>query len=149
MDISKIYDQLKIDEGTRNVVYVDTTGNPTAGTGHKLVGTELTDYPVGSTVPDEVIEAWFVADVARAIDAAEKVPAIPFYAQPDAVQDSLVNMVYNMGPGGVEGFPHFLACLRAHDYAGAAHELETSLWAQQVGARANRIIEAIRGAVAV
>lgn len=146
MDILKVYAQLEIDEGRRSVVYMDTTGNPTCGIGHKLVGTELADYPVGSTVPDEVIEQWFQQDVARAIEAAEKAPGIPFYGQPDGVQDSLINMVYNMGPGGVEGFPHFLTCLKAHDYIGAARELETSFWAKQVGDRATRIIAIILSA---
>jgi lysozyme len=148
MDIADVYRQIATDEGTSLVVYLDTEGNPTAGIGHELTPDEIAEYPVGSAITQDQCEAWYQADVAAAITGCEQAPAIPFYGQPDAVQDSLVNMCFNMGPERLSGFTDFLAYIGEHNYAAAAEDLlNNTLWAKQLPARAARIAAAIGGLV--
>jgi lysozyme len=53
----------------------------------------------------------------------------------------LVNMLFNLGRPRLSKFKNFNAKLVEGDYAGAAPEGLDSLWARQVGARANRLME--------
>jgi lysozyme len=130
-------------------VYLDTEGNPTAGIGHELTQEEISEYPVGSAITPDQCESWYQADVAAAITGCEQAPSIPFYGQPDAVQDSLVNMCFNMGPERLSGFTDFLAYIGEHNYAAAAADLlNNTLWAKQLPARASRIAAAIGSAAA-
>ena len=43
----KLYDHIKLREGYKNVVYLDTLGKPTGGIGHLLLPEEKKLYPVG------------------------------------------------------------------------------------------------------
>jgi lysozyme len=149
MDISAVYQELESDEGRSLVVYLDTEGNPTAGIGHELTQEERVQFPPGSAITEEQCDAWFQADIAAAITGCEQSPEIPFYGQPDAVQDSLVNMCFNMGPESLSGFTGFLGYLRERNYRAAADDLlNNTLWATQLPARAARSAAAIESAAA-
>ena len=60
---------------------------------------------------------------------------------PGEVQEVLVNMLFNLGRPRLTKFKNFNAKLLEGDWAGAAPEGLDSLWARQVGARANRLME--------
>ena len=64
--------------------------------------------------------------------------------QPLVVQGVLVNMSFNMGAAGAEQFHHMLADVQAGNYEQAAADMGQSLWAKQVGERAERLIEQMR-----
>lgn len=144
MDRKRIEDQLAIDEGRKNEVYLDTLGFMTVGIGHKI--TPLDGLHAGDEINDERIDALFGVDLDAAINYVEKYIPSSYNGQPEAVQEALINMCFNLGIGGLMKFPHFLADLAAKDYEAAAHELETSLWYRQVGSRAERIVAAVRAA---
>jgi lysozyme len=63
---------------------------------------------------------------------------------PEAVQEVLANLCFNLGLAGLLGFRQTLALLQAGRYAEAAAELLRSKWAGQVGARAERLAQRLR-----
>ena len=67
-----------------------------------------------------------------------------FSALPLAAREAVLEMVYNLGPGGVLGFRKMRAALEAGDFERAADEVLDSLWARQTPARAKRVAEALR-----
>jgi lysozyme len=144
MDRKRLEDQLAIDEGRKNEVYRDTLGFLTVGIGHKV--TPVDNLHDNDQVSDERIDALFSADLDAAITYVEKYIPSSYNDQPEAVQEALINMCFNLGIGNLMKFPHFLADLAARNYEAAAHELETSLWYRQVGDRAKRIVTAVRSA---
>jgi len=149
MDRKRLEAQLVEDEGKRLIVYKDSLGFPTVGIGHLV--TKADGLFVGDTISDERCDALFQADLDNTIKfiQAYHQTLMAYEGQPDTVQEAIVNMCFNLGIKGLLGFPHFLADLAAKNYEAAAHELETSLWSKQVGARAARIVSVIRQAGAL
>ena len=74
MDINKLREQLKIDEGVKYEVYDDHLGYKTFGIGH-LVKTTDEEYgaPVGTPVSEERVNSVFDKDVETYIDESKKV----------------------------------------------------------------------------
>lgn len=136
---------LRRDEGLRLRAYPDplTGGSPwTIGYGH----TGLDVHP-GLVWTVDQAEAALRADVAKAerlLDAYA-----PWWrGLAPARQDVLLNMTFNLGWGdgqhGLSSFKRTLSKIRRGDYAGAAANMLASLWARQVGARADRLAEMMR-----
>ena len=134
--------ELTRDEGVSFAVYVDTTGNPTVGIGHNLNAGPLP----GQTYPmtQAQVDALFAKDVAGTV--AKLDAYLPWWRTLDDVrQRVLINMCFNLGIGrpgagtGLLGFPNTLALIKSGDYSSAASAMLKSLWARQVGARANRL----------
>lgn len=132
---------LKRDEGVVLTAYPDplTHADPwTIGVGH--TGPEVHK---GLVWTQEQAEAALIADVAKH-DAA-LFAAIPWAATLDPVRkDVLRNMAFNMGVKGLLGFVNTLNLVRSGDYANAAANMLKSIWARQVGARANRLADMMR-----
>ena len=68
-----------------------------------------------------------------------------FFALPEAAQDVLVNMGYQLGVSGLLGFKRFLSALQAGKFEDAYHEMMQSRWAQQTPNRARELADIIRG----
>jgi len=127
--IVNLTDQLIRDEGLRLHPYTDTVGKITIG-----VGRNLTD--VGITAA----EAQMLLSNDIAVASARLEDAFPWASGLDYVRRSaLINMAFNMGIGGLSKFPKFLAAMQAADWKAARNEMLNSLWASQVGARAQRL----------
>jgi lysozyme len=62
----------------------------------------------------------------------------------DGRQRALINMVFNMGTGGILKWPMFLSQLQSGNYEAAAATIKNSLWYTQVGNRAARIANLIQ-----
>jgi lysozyme len=60
-------------------------------------------------------------------------------------RDALTEMCFNMGEGNLKKFKNMIAAIEALDMDRAAEEALDSRWAQQVGQRANRLAEKLRG----
>ena len=131
-------------------VYVDTTGHPTAGVGHKLTAAERKLYPVGTEVPADVRQRWFEKDVGIAIEDAS---IILGPNAPDEVFSIVVNMAFNLGRTKLMKFAGLRSAIAAGDYARAADEMEWTNadtktthtpWFKQTGGRAKRLIARMR-----
>ena len=122
-------DSLKRDEGRRPKPYQDTQGVWTVGYGHNLSG----GPPLSEAAMTQILE-----DDLLLVDTACR--ALPvWYALSPARQGVLLNMAFNLGFDGLLRFQQMHAALRAGDYERAAREMLDSRWAQQVGARADRL----------
>jgi lysozyme len=53
-------------------------------------------------------------------------------------------MAFNLGIAGLQRFTKFLAALEQKDYETAATEMLDSVWAEQVGRRAQRLAAQMR-----
>jgi len=126
--------QLKVDEGVRLSPYTDTVGKLTIGVGHNL-----DDKPLPMPVVDLLLE--HDIDDAEA-DAKRLIPA--FDALSDARKAVVVNMAFNIGYDRLAGFRGMLRAIASADFETAAVEMLDSKWAAQVGARAQRLAEAMR-----
>lgn len=123
-------------------MYLDSLGIPTGGIGHKILPCD--NLKVGDAISDALIDQWFSDDLSHAITHCEIIfPDLMSY--PEAIQECLVNMTFNLGANGLAGkFPKFCAAIKAKDWQEAVHQLQGTLWQKQVGARADRIIAALQ-----
>jgi lysozyme len=134
--------QLKTDEGVRHTVYRDTLGNLTVGIGHLILPSD--NIPEGSTISVERVADLFQHDLDTAIAGASMVfPA--FVMLPEALQECIVNMLFNLGMTRFCTFKKFIAAVNIGDYWEAANQLRDSKWYQQVGPRAQRIVATVQG----
>ena len=71
-----VWTELKNDltaaEGRETRVYRDSLGYPTGGIGHRLIGDELDEFPLGTDVSDEQIDVWYLADEKAVRDSIAK-----------------------------------------------------------------------------
>lgn len=142
MNREAIYEQLKIDEGVVYEIYEDHLGYPTFGVGHLVLDTDPEHgQPVGTPVSEERVRECFEKDLDTAITECVILYEGAWEGFPGEVQEVLVNMLFNLGRPRLSKFKNFNAKLIEGDYAGAAPEGLDSLWARQVGARANRLME--------
>jgi lysozyme len=142
MNREAIYRQLKIDEGVVYEIYNDHLGYATFGVGHLVLDTDPEfGQDVGTPVSEERVRECFEKDLDTAISECKVLYEESWEGFPSEVQEVLVNMLFNLGRPRLSKFKNFNTKLIEGDYAGAAPEGLDSLWARQVGARANRLME--------
>lgn len=129
LDIQKMVDELKRDEGFKGLVYTCTAGKQTIG-----YGQNIEDNPI----PEYIAEAWLNHDI-REIE--ERLCDFEWFApMPDARQRVIVNMAFNLGLNGMLGFKKMIAAIKIGDYEQAGEEMINSRWYVQVGDRAKRLV---------
>ena len=127
--ISNLTDQLIRDEALALYPYTDSAGKITIG-----VGRNLSDDGISLSEAKQFL----VSDIANA--AAELEKNFPWVVGLDEVRHgALLNMTFNLGIGRLAKFEKFLAAMRSGDWAMAKREMLDSLWAAQVGGRAQRL----------
>lgn len=122
-------------EGFRGRPYECTAGALTIGYGFNLDAWPLTEAECLTILEGRMRRVQ--TDLANRLSY--------FRALPEAAQDVLVNMAYQMGVGGLVGFKRLLAALQAGKFEDAYHEMIQSHWAQQTPARARELADVIRG----
>ena len=144
MDINKLREQLKIDEGVKYEVYLDHLGYSTFGIGHLVKATdEEYGAPAGTPVSEERVNSVFDKDVNTYIDEAKKVFG-NLEDMPQEAQQVIINMCFNMGAPRLSQFKKFIKAIHDEDWATASVEMLDSRWAKQVGIRANRLSDRIK-----
>jgi len=127
--ITCLEDQLRRDEGERLKIYQDTMGKWTIG-----IGRNLSDVGIS---PNEAA-LMLANDIKAATVALES--QFPWTVGLEPIRKAvLLNMTFNMGIAGLAEFRQFLSKVQAGDYAGASQDMLQSLWAKQVGPRAQRL----------
>lgn len=133
MNIDSLKSRLILDEGKRNRFYLDTKGIPTIGIGHNL------NIPIS----DRAIDIIFEDDLNEVFKNLDE--SLPWWRNLDDVrQEALADMCFNLGIEKLLGFAHTLSAWKNGDYPMAADFLKDSLWAKQVGARAQRIYHMVK-----
>lgn len=121
-------EQLEQDEDRRPRVYTDSVGKLTVG-----VGRNISDRPFS----DDEIDLMLANDIAM---VRLELSHFAWYAELDEVRRGVVeNMAFNLGTGKLLHFPHLIAALACKDWPTAAAEMKDSVWAKQVGSRAQRL----------
>ena len=142
MNREAVFEQLKIEEGVVYEIYEDHLGYATFGVGHLVLESDPEHgEPVGTPVSEERVRECFEKDLQTAIDECVVLYKEAWETFPSEVQEVLVNMLFNLGRPRLTKFKNFNAKLIEGDYAGAAPEGLDSLWARQVGNRAERLME--------
>lgn len=125
--LNKLKNILKVEEGYRQFPYLDTVGKTTIG-----YGFNLTDVGLSKAECDYILANRLVNIENQIVNRYEP------YLNLDMVRKCvLLDMAYNLGTEGLMLFHDMLACLNAKNYTGAAEAMLSSLWAKQVGHRAN------------
>ena len=142
MNREAVFEQLKIDEGVEYEIYNDHLGYPTFGVGHLIIESdEEYGQPVGTGVTEERVKECFESDLDTAIGECHHLYGEgDFGSLPDEVQQSLVNMMFNMGRTRLSKFKNFNAAIAEGDWKRAAVEGRDSLWYRQVTNRAERLM---------
>ena len=142
MNRESVFEQLKIDEGVVYEIYEDHLGYATFGVGHLVLESDPEHgQEIGTPVTEERVRECFERDLNIAIDECITLYGDDWEGFPGEVQEVLVNMLFNLGRPRLSKFKNFNAKLIEGDYAGAAPDGLDSLWARQVGPRANRLME--------
>ena len=127
MDIDKLIAQLKVHEGVRSKVYLDTEGIETIGVGRNLRDRGLSDDEIELILANDIRD--FQEEVERAFS---------WWSDLDDVrQRVVVDMAFNMGLGSLSKFVNTLSHIENGRYEEAGVEMLDSKWARQVGDRAN------------
>lgn len=129
-NLPRLRQQLQRHEGFRSKPYRCSADKLTIG-----YGRNLEDKGVSESEASEMLSN----DIEDALLDARKLAG--FHRLNGPRQSALVNMVFNMGLGRVQGFRKMLAALAAEDYGRAADEMLDSRWAAQVGNRAIELSE--------
>ena len=144
MNVEKLREQLKIDEGCVYKIYNDHLGYATFGIGHLVRESDPENgSPLGTEVSeDRVIEA-FDADVEIVLsDCSTLYP--DFEDLPEEAQQIIANMMFNLGRPRLSKFVGMKRGVDEKDWNSAADEMVDSRWYRQVGARADRLVNRMR-----
>ena len=141
MDINKLKETLKIDEGVVYEIYNDHLGYPTFGIGHLVLeGEPEHGLSVGTPVTEERVDECFERDVEYVLNDC-RVLHEDFDNYPEEVKQIIANMMFNMGRTRLSKFNKHNAALREGDWKTAAIEGRDSRWYNQVTNRAERLMK--------
>jgi len=134
--------QIKEHEGFVPRVYKDSLGKRTIGYGHLCVEPEQWDDDKEYT--KEELELVFQKDFEEALKNAEHL--IGERNINNTAKEVIIEMVFQLGIGGVGKFKNMWKALDREDYGEASFQMMDSLWAKQTPNRAKKLAEKMRGA---
>ena len=138
----ELKEQIKEHEGFVPRTYKDSLGKRTIGFGHLCVEPEQWDDDKEYT--REELERVFDNDFEEALKNAESLIgeiSINFIAK-----QVIIEMVFQLGIGGVGKFKKMWSALDSEDYGEASFQMMDSLWAKQTPKRAEKLSQKMRSA---
>ena len=138
----ELKEQIKEHEGFVPRTYKDSLGKRTIGFGHLCVEPEQWDDDKEYT--REELERVFDKDFDEALKNAESLigqRSINFIAK-----QVIIEMVFQLGIGGVGKFKKMWSALDSEDYGEASFQMRDSLWAKQTPNRAEKLSQKMRSA---
>jgi len=136
MPFEELKERIKKHEGYRVDVYKCSEGFDTGGYGHKIIE--------GEEIPTTE-EGWsklFEQDFQTACEGADNI--IGDYDIDTTAKEVVIEMVYQMGEGGVSKFKGMLSALKEARYTDASDEMIDSLWYRQTPNRASELALTMR-----
>ena len=141
MNLEKLKDELRFEEGYRDELYLDSRGFKTIGIGHLIKSYD--NFVQGKKYPRKVIEKIFNYDVkictqdaynlCKDLDIKEEAVLI------------IAHMCFQLGRTKTAKFVKMFEALKNKDYITAGFEMEDSLWAKKhTPARAMRLSEQMK-----
>ena len=144
MDVEKLREQLKIDEGCVYEIYNDHLGYPTFGIGHLVRESDPENgSPIGTKVSEDRVADAFDDDIEIVLSDCN-ILYPDFGDLPEEAQQIIANMMFNLGRPRLSKFVGMKRGVDAKDWNSAADEMVDSRWYRQVGARAERLVNRMR-----
>ena len=134
MNRERIREQLILHEGLRLEPYRCTSDKLTIG-----VGRNLDDRGISEVTAMQMLDE----DIDIVYEELQKVFE-DFTDMPEIVQESLVDLAFNMGTPTLLHFKAAVRALKAQQWGTAADEILDSRYARQVGQRAQTVADNIR-----
>lgn len=120
---------LKLHEGVRLKPYTDSVGKLTIGSGRNLDDKGITQEESDYLLSNDISAAWL-----------SLVSRLECFSRLDTVRQAvLLDMAVNLGTDGLLKFRKTLVLVAGGKYREAATEMLDSVWARQVGRRAERL----------
>ena len=140
-NLEQLKERIKIHEGFCDTVYKDTLGKRTIGYGHLCTDNE--EWEDGKTYTIEYLNDVFEGDFNEAVRQTEQL--IGNLVLHKEANEIIIEMVFQLGMGGVSKFKKMWAALENQDYAEASAQMLDSKWAKQTKNRAEHLAEIMRG----
>ena len=141
MDIDKLREELKIDEGVKYEIYLDHLSLPTCGVGHLIKDTDPeSGLPVGTKIEEERVNELFDEDIQVTIQEC-KYLYNDFDDLPEEAQRVIANMMFNLGRPRLSRFLKMKQHVDNRDFSSASEEMKNSKWYTQVTNRAQRLCD--------
>lgn len=136
----ELKEEIKLHEGFVPRTYADSLGKRTIGYGHLCVEPEQWDDDKEYT--KEELNVVFEKDFNEALKNAEHL--IGERSINDTAKEVIIEMVFQLGIGGVGKFKKLWSALDREDYGEASFQMLDSLWAKQTPARAGKLAGKMR-----
>jgi len=142
----ELIEQIKQDEGYRELPYLDSQGILTVGYGHNLTAKPLNleqmmfFFSLGTHTERMT---FFSALLGQDVESVAKTlrASLPWvFDKPRNVRDGLISMAFQMGVSGLLKFTTSLSMIENNNMQAAARNLKKSLWYSQTPNRAWRVI---------
>ena len=144
MNVEKLREQLKIDEGCVYEIYNDHLGYPTFGIGHLVRSDDPENgSPVGTKVSEDRVTDAFDDDIEIVLSDCKTLYP-DFEDLPEEAQQIIANMMFNLGRPRLSKFVGMKRGVDTKNWNEAADEMVDSRWYRQVGARAERLVNRMR-----
>ena len=144
MDVDKLREQLKIDEGCVYEIYNDHLGYPTFGIGHLVTESDPENgQTLGTAVSEDRVTEAFKSDVQSVLSDCD-ILYPDFSSLPEEAQQVIANMMFNLGRPRLSKFAGMKRGVDSKDWGAAADEMVDSRWYRQVGPRAERLVDRMR-----
>lgn len=142
-----LLENIKAHEGYRREIYKDSVGKPTVGYGFLVAALSPDELKLngGKAEPmsKEVAEKILNLKVAKL--QKRVLECLPWLSsKPQSIQDTVLEMAYQLGLAGLLGFRHTLGCIEAGNYAQAERNLRASLLYRQTPRRVEDYIRGLR-----
>ena len=137
----ELKEEIKLHEGYRDTVYLDSLSKRTVGFGHLCVEDHWED---GKQYDKEYLEEIFEKDFNIALNDANKI----LEGKPvnHIAREVIIELVFNIGMPRTKKFVKCLAALDNEDYNEAGNQILDSLYATQVPARAGKLAGKMKSA---
>ena len=136
--------RVRLHEGVRTQMYLDSLGKATIGIGHLIKPHERERYAEGVAISMDEVEELFEMDLNRAAAGAESlIKECIGHDLPPHIEEVILEMVYQLGTQGVRNFKKFWKALRIKDWKTAAFEMKDSRWHKQTTKRCESLAEIV------
>ena len=141
------YDELagsvKLSEGFRDHVYMDTEGFRTIGWGHKVVHED--NFEDGKTYTKEELQEVFDNDLRKALGLARQLMEENNVRDlPTTAQHTITEMCFQLGKSGVSKFRNMWKALQNRDFNKASLEMLDSKWNRQTPNRCKKLSDQMK-----
>ncbi|WP_298054208.1 glycoside hydrolase family protein [uncultured Campylobacter sp.] len=142
-----LLENIKAHEGFRDHIYKDSLGKATIGYGFLVAALSPDELKLngGKAEPMSREVAYKILNLKLKKLQKRLFQCLRWLAdKPQNVQDTLIEMAYQLGLAGLMGFRHTLGCIEAGDYAQAARNLKASLLYRQTPKRVEGYIKGLK-----